>query len=262
MSQPVYDLIGPNYNTNRTADARILSIVRDLLNLPPGSTIADIGAGTGNYSSSLANLGYKVLAVEPSEEMRKQALPNKNVRWYSGTAESIPLDDNSVKGIIIVLALHHFSDVRKAIYELTRICPNGPVVIFTMDPRESEEFWFNNYFPEISQNVEKTFPPINDVVRLFETNSRWLSFIREFPLPHDLKDRNMCSGWNRPEIYLDEKVRQNTSGFALASPSVVTKRLARLQNDLKSGEWDKKYGFLRKRDSFDAGFRFLMFKLQ
>src|SRR5208337_1721670 len=148
-------------------------IIRDLLNLPPGSTIADIGAGTGNYSSSLANLGYKVLAVEPSEEMRKQALPNKNVRWYSGTAESIPLDDNSVKGIMIVLALHHFADVRKAIHELTRICPSGPVVIFTMDPRESEEFWFYNYFPEISQHVEKTFPPINDVVRLFETNSRW-----------------------------------------------------------------------------------------
>ena len=173
---------------------------------------------------------------------------------------TISLDDNSVKGIIIVLALHHFSDVGKAIQELTRICPNGPVVIFTMDPRESEEFWFNNYFSEISQHVEKTFPPINDVVRLFEINSRRLSFIREFPLPHDLKDRNMCSGWNRPEIYLDEQVRQNTSGFALASPSAVQKGLARLKNDLNSGEWDKKYGFLRKQDSFDAGFRFLRFK--
>ena len=90
MPQPVYDLIGSNYNVNRTADARILSTIGDLLNLPPGSTIADIGGGTGNYSRSLANLGYKVLAVEPSEEMRKQAVPNKNVRWHSGTAVLFP----------------------------------------------------------------------------------------------------------------------------------------------------------------------------
>lgn len=35
-----------------------------LLNLPRGSTIADIGAGTGNYTIALANLVYNLKAME------------------------------------------------------------------------------------------------------------------------------------------------------------------------------------------------------
>jgi hypothetical protein len=69
----------------------------------------------------------------------------------------------------------------------------------------------------------------------------------------------MCSGWNRPEIYLDPQMRNNTSGFATASQDKVQKELERLQKDLSSGEWDRKHGNLRTRSSFDAGFRFIKF---
>jgi ubiquinone/menaquinone biosynthesis C-methylase UbiE len=260
MHQTLYDSIGVNYNKNRTADPRILAAVKTLLDLPPGSTIADIGAGTGNYSNALADLGYKMTAVEPSAEMRKQAAPNGDVRWVAGTAEAVPLSDESVDGVIIILALHHFSDASQAIRELSRICPNGPAVFFTMDPRESEEFWFNRYFPEISRHVEKTFHPIDEVIRLIARESYWQALISPFPLPCDLADLNMCSGWSRPEIYLDEQMRKNTSGFALASAEAVQEGLRRLQKDLNSGEWDRQYGSLRKRDFFDAGFRFIRCK--
>jgi ubiquinone/menaquinone biosynthesis C-methylase UbiE len=257
--QTLYNSIGKNYNSHRIADSRISLLIKDLLNLPPGTTIADIGAGTGNYANALAEFGYKIAAVEPSDLMRKQAIQNKGVQWLSGTAESIPLPDNSVNGVIIVLALHHFSDVPKAAHELVRICPNGPVVIFTMDPRDSEKFWFNNYFPEIEQHVAKTFPPINEIIKLIDSENNWTTSIRKFPLPYDLADMNMCSGWNQPEIYFDADMRKNTSGFALASSGAVKKGLKRLQQDLNTGEWDQKYGFLRKLNSFDAGFRFIRF---
>ena len=259
MHQTLYDSIGVSYNNHRNADVRIISAIKDLLNLPTGLTVADIGAGTGNYSNALANSGYKIIAVEPSDIMRKQAVPNKDVTWLSGAAELIPLPDNSINSVIIILAFHHFSNTNKAIQELARICPEGPIVIFTMDPRESEKFWFNDYFPEIARDVAKTFPPINETIKLIATKNRWSAIVKKFPLPDDLVDMNMSSGWNRPEIYLDEKMRENTSGFALASPECVQKGLSKLQKDLNSGEWDKKYGFLRKLDCFDAGFRFIRF---
>lgn len=45
--------------------------------LPPaGTRIADIGAGAGRDARALSALGYEVLAVEPSIEMRRQANPN------------------------------------------------------------------------------------------------------------------------------------------------------------------------------------------
>jgi hypothetical protein len=70
----------------------------------------------------------------------------------------------------------------------------------------------------------------------------------------------MCAGWNRPEIYLDPVMRQNTSGFALASPAEVSQGINMLENDLRSGKWDEMNSRLRSRESFDAGFRFLLFR--
>lgn len=79
MNKKPYDIIGANYNKNRNADKRILNFVRELLELPVGSTICDIGAGTSNYSNELATLGYKIKAIEPSENMKNQAIENKNL---------------------------------------------------------------------------------------------------------------------------------------------------------------------------------------
>ena len=260
VSDATYNVIGQDYNRNRVADRHILQKTLDLLGLPPGSCIADIGAGTGNYANELAGHGYRVYAVEPSETMRRQAVPQDKVSWIGGIAESLPLCDASVDGIIIILAVHHFLDLTKAAREAARVCPAGPLVVLTMDPRESEKFWFNDYFPGIEQHVLDHFPPINEVINIFNAAGRWSCSMTEFPLPHDLADRNMCAGWNRPETYLDPVVRQNTSGFALVQSSDVQRGLELLERDLKSGRWDELNGHLRKKKSFDAGFRFLKFR--
>lgn len=260
MNGSIYDIIGDSYNKNRTADERTLKIIIELLNLPAGKLIVDIGAGTGNYANALANLGYRLFAVEPSEIMREQAVPNGNVAWIAGLAESLPLHDASMDGAVIVLALHHFSNIRNAAKEVARVCPGGPLVVLTMDPRESEEFWFYDYFPEIAQHVLESFPQLNEAVDIFSGIKNWSTQVIKFPLPHDFADKNMCAGWNRPEIYLDPMMRQNTSGFALASKPVVQRGITLLENDLQSGKWDKINGYLRRKDSFDAGFRFLLFR--
>ena len=260
MSGTIYNIIGDSYNTNRTADERTLKIIIDLLNLPAGKLIVDIGAGTGNYTNALANSGYRLFAVEPSEIMRQQAAPNSNIAWIAGLAESLPLQESSMNGVVIVLALHHFSNIRSTAREVARVCPAGPLVVLTMDPRESEEFWLYDYFPEIAQHVLRSFPPLNEVVDIFSALENWSTQVVKFPLPPDFADKNMCAGWNRPEIYLDPMMRQNTSGFALASKRVVQRGINLLENDLRSGKWDKLNGYLRRMDSFDAGFRFLLFR--
>jgi ubiquinone/menaquinone biosynthesis C-methylase UbiE len=257
MKEKVYNAIGVNYIINRRADQRIIEIIINLLDRLPGSIIADIGAGTGNYSNALADRGYRVRAVEPSEEMQRQAIPNSRVEWHLGSAEAIPLADRSVDGVIIVLALHHFSSLPTAANEIRRICPRGPIVVFTFDPREGEEPWFKTYFPEVYQKDFTAFPPINVVADMIADKVSWQKKILKFPLPHDLSDKNMYSGWNRPEIYLDPQFRQNVSGFALASNPIVQKGIDSLKNDLETGKWDEEYGYLRHQNSFDAGFRFI-----
>ncbi len=121
----VYDQIGPDYTRTRRSDTRILRKLIELLQLPPGSSIVDVGAGTGNYSNALADHGYNVLALEPSRSMREQAQRHPKVCWIAGVAESIPLADAAVDAVVAILSYHHFSDHQRALSEINRVCGCG-----------------------------------------------------------------------------------------------------------------------------------------
>jgi ubiquinone/menaquinone biosynthesis C-methylase UbiE len=259
MTEPIYNHIGRVYNASRRAEPAIVGSLVELLGLPPGSVIADVGAGTGNYANALADAGFSVKAIEPSAEMRAQATPHQGATWLDGRAEDLPLPDRSVDGVVAVLAIHHFDSLPEAAIEMHRICPTGPIVIHTMDPRAGEKFWFETYFPEIYGRVFTVFLPLDQVCRTIAQGRDWTASIRKYPLPHDAVDMNMSSGWNRPEIYLDEQMRRNMSGFALAQPEDFRNGLADLRRDLESGQWDRKFGQLRQKGSLDLGYRFLRF---
>ncbi len=254
---PLYDRIGRSYVASRAADSRIVAALKRLLDLPAGASIADIGAGTGNYANALADEGYRIEAIEPSATMRAQAAAHPGVTWHAGTAEAVPLPDRSVDGCMAVLAIHHFRALEAALAEMRRIGAGGPIVLFTFDPREGRPFWFGEYFPDIQQQDFEIFPPIAEIVAALADQAVDTPRVTAFPLPDDLRDRFMLAGWNRPELYFDPTFRANTSGFAKAEPDHVERGLARLREDLASGAWDARYGDLRKIRSFDAGYRFV-----
>ncbi len=259
MVEPTYNTIGKGYTKYRQADIRIVDLLYSLLNLPSGSVVADIGAGAGSYSLALAHKDYKLKAIEPSAVMRMQSRETEKVEWITGTAENVPLENDSVNGVVVVLVLHHFTSLQDAANEMYRICPSGPVVIFSFDPRESAKLWFSNYFPEIWQQTYEVFPPIDTVAQNIASGKDWSIEKVNFPLSYDLTDKFMGAGWRTPEIYLDPLIRQIMSGFTLADTEVVRRGIKCLRNDLKSGEWDNNYGHNRQRCSFDAGYRLLRF---
>ena len=255
-----YDRIGHDYNLHRGADSRVLSTLKALLDLPSGSLLADIGAGTGNYANGMAAYGFTVKAIEPSKRMRDQSILRVGVEIIEGSAEAIPLEDSSVDGVFSTLAMHHFTSLTAAAKEMHRICPSGPIVLFTNDPRKGDPFWLAEYFPGIIQGLFSFYPPIDEIARLVASVGGWETSIHIFPLPSDFSDMNTRSGWNRPEIYLDLNVRRSMSMFALAPASEVRSGVELLRKDLDSGQWDDKYGYLRRRESLDLGFLFLKFQ--
>ena len=64
-----YDSIGIKYNQYRRAEDRIVSALKGLLGLPQDSTIADIGAGTGNYSNELAVIFFTAEAQRAQRDL-------------------------------------------------------------------------------------------------------------------------------------------------------------------------------------------------
>ena len=255
---PLYNSIGGNYNKTRRADERIVEVITRLLNLPENAVIADIGAGSGNYTSAISARGYQVRAVEPSEAMRRQAVPSPQIEWFPGVADQIPLADASVDGVIATMAIHHFSDLSKAFAEMIRVAPNGPIILLTFDPRTVEKtWWIADYFPTIWYDAFRAFPPIRELAGMLEEAAGRMVDVVPFLLPHDLTDNFTAAGWRTPERYLDASYRDNMSSFRITDQDIIAVELARLAQDLADGTWQRKYGHTLLWDEIDAGYCFL-----
>ncbi|WP_455210263.1 class I SAM-dependent methyltransferase [Kaarinaea lacus] len=260
MTEPVYNHIGVHYSKYRRADQRLVDAIDNLLQIPNSETIADVGAGTGNYSCALAEKGYAVNALEPSELMLAQRKKHPRVHWCKGYAENIPLGSASVAAAIAVLAIHHFSSTAKALTEMARIAGEGSVLLFTFDPRQIERPWFADYFPFLWDDAFQYFPPIENVAKTLQLATHRSTSIHPYLLPHDLQDYFAAAGWRRPEIYLDPVIRACMSGFAVANQDLVNSGVEALRSDLESGAWDQKYNWLTGLGSYDVGYRFVVSK--
>jgi len=90
--------------------------------LPPTARrVLDLGAGTGKLTRQLAAPGLEVVAVEPSDGMRAvlaRAVPD--VLILKGTAEAIPLADDSVDAVLVAQAWH-WVDAGRALPEVARV---------------------------------------------------------------------------------------------------------------------------------------------
>lgn len=254
----LYDSIGKGYAKTRSADPRIAGRLIELLDLPPDATVLDVGAGTGKYARELADHGFKVIALEPSEVMQSQAKPHERVHFVQGCAESMPLPDASADGAIVVLALHHFQDRLKAFVEVMRVAGKGPVVIFTFDPAAFSGFWLAHYFPQLGRKFAGSVS-LNEIISEIQglTPKRKVTLI-PFPLPRDLQDKFGAASWGHPEAYLDAEVRNGISDFALMPEAEVQSGLQKLQEDLASGRWDETHGSLRTLETHEVGYHFIV----
>lgn len=255
----IYDSIGKQYKKTRIPDFRIVNKIIELLDLPQGSIIADIGAGTGGYAQAIANLGFSVYAVEPSSVMRTQACSTSQVKWFTGYAEALPLPDKSVDAVISILTIHHFSNLEKSFQEMHRITKSGKIVLLTFDIRLARKIWLYDYFPWLRENALK-FIPLNEIINLIEKNTE--TYVESSPLmlPHDLSDLFAAAAWRRPELYLQPEVRAGISSFALADSNLVEAGVKSLTTDLSDGQWEAKYGEIRTYTEIDVGYRFLRAK--
>lgn len=100
--------------------AAIEWVVRKL-DLRPGRTVVDLGAGTGKLTRMLVPSGAEVIAVEPIAEMRERI---RDARAVAGTAEAIPLPDGSVDAVTVAQAFHWFRTA-EALREIDRVLRPG-----------------------------------------------------------------------------------------------------------------------------------------
>jgi len=248
---------GTKYAKTRLADVRISERLFGLLGLSPGSVVADIGAGTGNYSHALADRSLRVKAIEPSLLMLSQVSPHENVHYMSAVAEKLPLRDGAADGVVSVLALHHYEKAAKAIREMKRIVEDGPIVLFTVDHRLSEKVWISKYFPSVWEYALDMILPLNEQIKMVSEITHKTVCVETFRLPYDFKDLFFGSAWRNPETYTEGLMFVNTTPFLRAASQEIEAGALMLKRDLLSGKWNDEFGYLTNRMELDLGHRFI-----
>jgi SAM-dependent methyltransferase len=112
------------------------------LELGPGRTVVDVGAGTGKLTRELLTSGAAVVAVEPVPAMRavlEQAVPE--ARALDGTAERLPIQDGSADAVVVAQAFHWF-DGPAALAEFHRVlCPEGRMALVWNRRLREQPLW-------------------------------------------------------------------------------------------------------------------------
>lgn len=109
--------------------------------LAPGSgeRILDIGAGDCSKAARVLQVsnGSELYAVDPSEKRIALAKrEHSQVRSSVASAESLPFPDSYFDKAYSTMALHHFSDLDRALGEVVRVVrPGGSYVILEVEPR-------------------------------------------------------------------------------------------------------------------------------
>lgn len=234
-----YDTIGVDYANLRQPDPRIAAQIEAALG--NAKTILNVGAGAGSYEP----LGRDVIALEPSAEMTRQR-PAGAAPVIQGIAEDLPFDDKAFDASMGILTIHHWADQPKGLAEMRRVT-RGPIVLLTFDAA-FRGFWLADYIPELEALDNDQMPKMSDY-------GKWFGKVEVMPvlIPHDCVDGFLCAYWRRPSAYLDPRIRAAISSFWKIGD--FSEGIARLQADLDSGEWERRYGHLLAEEAHDFGYR-------
>ncbi|HSM56823.1 MAG TPA: methyltransferase domain-containing protein [Candidatus Sulfomarinibacteraceae bacterium] len=104
--------------------------LRELLRLPVAGVMLDAGGGTGRVSGQLRHLVGQLVISDESSGMLRQAQEKALCCPVAAGVERLPFGDGVFQRVLVVDALHHFADQRRAIAELARVlAPGGRLVI-------------------------------------------------------------------------------------------------------------------------------------
>jgi SAM-dependent methyltransferase len=216
--------------------------------LETARTVLNVGAGAGSYEPE----DRYVLALEPSAAMRAQR-PVHIAPAISGTAENIPLDDQSIDASMAMITLHQWSDLARGLREMCRVT-RGPIVILTFDRDAFERFWLAKYVPELIAAEYRRFPSIETI----RAHLRGTVDVRPIAIPSDCLDGFIEAFYARPERLLEADVRGAQSAWGFVDTRVQKRFVKTLGEDLRSGQWDRQYGAWRQKPSFEGSLRLIV----
>jgi ubiquinone/menaquinone biosynthesis C-methylase UbiE len=112
------------------AKARLAS---DVAQISSADHVVDVGCGPGSAARVAARRGARVTGVDPAPAMLRVAravTPRRaTITWREGTAEALPVADDSATVVWALATVHHWQDVDSAVIEAHRVLvPGGRLI--------------------------------------------------------------------------------------------------------------------------------------
>jgi SAM-dependent methyltransferase len=133
-----------------------------------GTTLVDVGAGTGQFAAAFSDwFDIDVVAVEPSAAMRERIPRTPAIRALDGDASFLPLPDESADAAWLSLVVHHIPDLEAAAREIRRVLrPGSPVLIRQGFPGRIDRVELVRWFPETGRVVD-AYPSLAETCDAF-----------------------------------------------------------------------------------------------
>ncbi|MEK6326351.1 MAG: class I SAM-dependent methyltransferase [Actinomycetota bacterium] len=143
MTESNFDRIAEHYDESLPAhvvDHYLEKRTAFVLEHCPLGSALDVGCGTGALAARLADAGYEVTGLDPSEGMLRVLQERRSrVRAVRGSGTSIPFEDGRFDLVLSVATMHHIAapdDVRRTLAEMVRVTsPGGRVLVWDHNPR-------------------------------------------------------------------------------------------------------------------------------
>ena len=143
MSSSHFDEIAADYDASLPAhvvEHYLRRRVDFVLSHCPRGRAIDVGCGTGMLAARLAEAGYDMVGIDPSNGMLdvlRERAPAVEAVQADGTA--IPFPNDSFDLVLSVAVMHHIADagaVRGTLAEMMRVArPGGRILVWDHNPR-------------------------------------------------------------------------------------------------------------------------------
>jgi ubiquinone/menaquinone biosynthesis C-methylase UbiE len=155
------------------ANEKLISAFSRLSRLPAGSHVADLGCGSGVFTSLLHQSDYEVVGLDISAKQISIArAKHPEIKFFAGDVENLPFVSEGLDGVLLSGVVHHLPDPRRCAAEVFRVLrPGGRFVAF--DPNRRNPFmWLyrdrhspfyskagvtENEQPVVAENVRDAF---------------------------------------------------------------------------------------------------------
>lgn len=144
-----------------------------LFSVSHGEKILDAGAGTGNFSIKLAQVGAEVTGIDICEDMLCKAKENaakagQEILFLKRDIYSTDFSDNSFDAVFSMAAFEFIKDDRRAFEEIYRVVkPGGKILIGTI----AKSGAWGKLYQELAKNgdsvfVHADFKDLQDLLRI------------------------------------------------------------------------------------------------